>query len=371
MSTAGDPRRGPRPAGSPRSTIRDVAAAAGVHPGTASRALNPATADMVNEATAKRVRQAARQLAYRPNLTARWLKTRRSDTIGVLIPDLTNPLFPPIVRGIEDRLAEEQLVPLLGNTDNDQARELLVLERMHARQVDGFILATASRDRALPVDAGVDDVPVVLVNRVSEDGRTPSASVDDVAGMRAVVAHLAGLGHRRIAHVAGPQSLSTGHNRLDGFIAGMRAAGLAVADDDVILTEVFSEAEGLRAATELLGRSTGATAIVAANDSLALGVYRALDDAGLACPAEVSVTGFNDAALVDRLRPPLTTVRVPHYEMGLQAAQLMVERLAGGGGATSKAVLLPPELVVRGSTGPVRPRAGRPSSRRRGGGAGR
>ncbi len=351
-------------------TIREVARMAGVHPGTVSRALNASTRALVNEATARRVDQAARQLRYRPNHSARSLKTQRSDTIGVIVPDLTNPLFPPIVRGLEDRLADAGFVALVGNTDNDEGRERLVFERMQSRHVDGFVLATATRRHAGPEAAEPDETPVVLVNRVTRDASVPSVSVDDAAGMRATVQYLAELGHLRIAHIAGPQGFSTGYGRYHGFITGMRESDLAFDPSLVFFADVFSEAEGYRCGVELL--ATGSpTAIVAANDSLALGVMRAVSEAGIACPEEVSVTGFNDMAFVDRLQPPLTTVRVPHYQLGYQAAQLMLERLSEGEGATTKAILLRPELIVRASTGPVGPAAARPASRRRRGGAGR
>src|SRR5881398_683551 len=126
------------------ATLRDVAAAARVHPATASRALNPETRILVSEDTARRVSDAAARLGYRPNTVARSLRTRRSHTIGVLIPDLTNPLFPPIVRGLEDRLAADGYVALIGNTDGDDDREQMVFELMRARHVDGFVLATAT-----------------------------------------------------------------------------------------------------------------------------------------------------------------------------------------------------------------------------------
>lgn len=357
-------------AGSRSVTIREVAALAGVHPGTASRALSPSTRKLVNEQTARRVEQAARQLRYRPNHSARTLKTRRSDTIGVLVPDLTNPLFPPIVRGIEDRLALAGYVAVIGNTDNTEEHEERVFERMRSRHVDGFILATASRRRAVPGRAPEITEPVVLVNRVSDDASVPSVSVDDAAGMRAAVRHLADLGHRRIAHVAGPQFLSTGFGRYQGLVGGMAEAGLDFDPTLVAFAEVFSEDEGHRCGRELLAAG-GFTALMAANDSLALGVMRAAEEAGVDCPRKVSITGFNDMAFVDRVRPPLTTVRVPQYQLGYQAAQLMLERLSDGDGVPTKAVLLRPELVVRGSTGPVSPRAGRPASRQRTAGGGR
>src|SRR6201999_3734505 len=151
------------------ATLRDVAAAARVHPATASRALNPETRILVSEDTARRVTEVAARLGYRPNPVARSLRTRRSHTVGVLIPDLNNPLFPPIVRGLEDKLAAVGYVGLIRNTDSDPGRERMPFGQMRARQVDGFALATATlHDRLLP-DVAAADVPVLLMNRLSQD----------------------------------------------------------------------------------------------------------------------------------------------------------------------------------------------------------
>jgi len=330
-------------------TLRDVAARAGVHPATASRALNESTRRLVREETVRRVLEAARSLDYQPDHLARGLKTRRSSTIGVLVPDLTNPLFPPIVRGIEDRLALKGYVALIGNTDNDAAREERVVDQMRARFIDGLIAATAQRHHPLLVEVATSGLPVVLVNRVVEDHLLPSVSVDDQAGIRQAVGHLVGLGHRRIAHVAGPQHLSTGHGRYLGLRAGLEAVGLSVEEGHVVFAGSFSEEEGYRCTSELLARRPLPSAIVAGNDMLALGALRALAAAGLACPGEVSLIGFNDMPLVDRVSPPLTTIRLPQYEVGSEAAEMLLERLAGNDGPV-KTILLPPELVVRAST---------------------
>lgn len=346
---------GPTVAG--QVTLRDVARLAGVHPGTASRALNPQTRALVNAATAERVVEAARRLVYRPNPAARSLKTRRSYTIGVLIPDLTNPLFPPIIRAIEDHLAAHGYVALIGSTDNDAARERLIFDGMRSRHVDGFILATARHRHPLLGDVADAETAVVLVNRLAEHRAFPSASVDDALGVRLAVAHLAALGHRHIGHVAGPQSVSTGIGRQQGFRAGMLAVGLAVDPQLVLPTRAFAEHEGQRACRALLARGRPVTAIVAGNDLLALGCYAALEAAGLRCPDDVSVVGFNDMPFIDRLRPPLTSVRIPHAILGEAAARLVLERIANRRGPVT-ALFLSPELVVRGSTAPPSSTAG-------------
>jgi LacI family transcriptional regulator, galactose operon repressor len=330
-------------------TIRDVARVAKVHPGTVSRALNEQTRALVNPETAQRVLEAAEQLGYRPNPIARGLKTNRSYTIGVLIPDITNPLFPPILRGIEDRLDQAGYTSLIVNTENDADLERTRLAAMRARQVDGFISATARLDRELLRELTDAGVPLVLVNRSLEDRSTPAVTVDDRQGIRLAVEHVAGLGHRRIGHLAGPQNTSTGHRRYLGFLEAMHAAGLDPPDHDVTFSDWFTEEEGARRCAELLDRSEHLTAIVAANDLLAIGCYDTLEARGLRCPEDVSVVGFNDMPFVGHLRPPLTTVRVPQREIGTVAADLLLERLADDS-QSSREVLLEPALVVRGST---------------------
>ena len=332
-------------------TLRDVAARAGVHPATASRALNPETRLLVKEDTARRVLDAAESLGYHPNPVARSLRTRRSHTVGVLIPDLTNPLFPPIVRALEDRLAAAGYVALIGNTDGDDERERLVFQQMRARHVDGMVLATAHLSDPLLADAARAGLPVVLMNRMAADHSLPSVSVDNERGMQIAVAHLAAEGHKKIAHIAGPQEVSTGLSRYQGFVSAMEAHGLVPDPDLIVTAKAFSIEEGMRCTRALLERRTGCTAVAAGNDMLAVGCLAALEEIGLNCPADASVVGFNDMPFIDRLRPPLTTIRFPHYQLGTEAAQLLLERIAGQGGPV-KVLYLTPELVVRGSTAP-------------------
>src|SRR3954470_17749107 len=331
-------------------TLRDVARLAGVHPGTVSRALNPATEGLVNDETVRRVRDAAAELGYRPNPMARGLKTNRTYTIGVLIPDIQNPLFPPIIRGIDDRLGSAGYTPLIANTDNDPQRERNDVEAMRTRQVDGFITATARRDHELLDEVARLEAPVVLVNRRTEDDTLPSATADDRDGVRLAVAHLVELGHRRIGAVAGPQDLSTGLHRHEGFLAALAGHGLE--RERVGFGSAFTEREGARVCEELLAVAPDVTAIVAGNDLMALGCYDVLAERGLACPGQVSIVGFNDMPFAGKFNPPLTTVRIPHYEIGAAAADLLLERLADPA-AAPRHVMLAPEFVVRGSTAPA------------------
>jgi LacI family transcriptional regulator len=334
-------------------TLRDVAADAGVHPATASRALNPGTRALVNEETARRVLDSAERLGYRPNPIARGLKTNRSYTIGVVVPDLRNPLFPPIARGVEERLEPSGYTSLLANTDNDNEREKLSFEALRARQVDGFITGTARRQHPLLRELADTGIPLVQVNRRMDDDDIPSVVADDIAGVRLAVEHLVELGHRRIAHVAGSLEVSTGQQRFDGFLTAMADRGVDVDEAMIPTARNYSEAEGYRLTRALLEAGASFTAILAGNDLMALGCIDALNEAGLRCPDDVSVVGFNDMDWSARFAPPLTTVRVPHHEMGVEAAALLLDRLAGGATQPARHLVLPVEMVVRGSSAPV------------------
>lgn len=333
----------------PRVTIRDVAERVGVHPSTVSRVLNPATRGRITPEIVDKVTKAARKLGYTPNQTAQGLRTNRTRTIGVLIPDITNPLFPPVIRGIEDALGGEGYTAILGNTDNIAARERDAVMNMRARQVDGLILATARRDDPIIAQCVGDGLPVVLVNRSAATDGVSAVVNDDALGIALAVRHLKKLGHTAIAHIAGPRALSTGETRRQSFVAAMEEAGLTPDPTLIAETNAFSEDEGLRAATSLIAGGKRFTAIVAANDLLALGTYEALADAHLACPDDISVTGFNDMPFVDRLTPPLTTVRIPHYELGREAARRLLE-LIEAPDSPARSTTLRPELIVRGST---------------------
>jgi LacI family transcriptional regulator len=336
--------------------MRDVARAAGVHPGTVSRVLNPRTRALVNPATADRVDQVAREMGYSLNPIARGLKTRRTFSIGVLIPDLTNPLFPPIIRGIERVLDAAGYTALVASTDGDPARERQRLETLVARQVDGFVIATAERRHPVVADAIASDVAVVLVNRTIEGGGVFAVVPDDRRGSAMAVEHLAALGHRRIAHIAGPQATSTGLLRNRGFTEAMEDRGLPVERGLIAHADAFTIAAGRKAARALLAGEPP-TGIVAANDLLALGAYSALHEAGLRCPQDVSVVGFNDMPFADRFAPPLTTIHIPHGQIGARAAELLLERIEDPA-ATPQTLMFEPSLTVRESTA-APPRAAR------------
>jgi LacI family transcriptional regulator len=332
-------------------TLRDVAARAGVHPATASRALNPDTKGMTSADTAERVLRAAEELGYQPNTVARSLRTARSSSIGVVVPDLTNPLFPPIVRGIEAELTPRGYVLLIVNTDNSARQEEQLIASLRSRSIDGLILATARLSHPLIETLAQSDLPVVLVNRRREGLPLPCVIPDDAAGIRLAVEHLAGLGHRRIAHIAGPQDTSTGIARMGAFRAAVAAHGLAEQEALIKQCDSWSEHEGARGLRELLDGGASFTAVIAGNDMLAVGCYDVLTERGIGCPEDISVVGFNDMPFVDKLRPALTTVHIPQHDLGAEAAKLLLAQMRHLR-REERSVLLPVWLAVRQSTGP-------------------
>ncbi|MEZ5115361.1 MAG: LacI family DNA-binding transcriptional regulator [Candidatus Nanopelagicales bacterium] len=339
------------------ATLKDIAQKVGLHPATVSRALNPRTSHLVNPATVAKVRKAAAAMDYVPNPMAAGLRTSRTHTIGVVIPDLTNPLFPGMVRGIQDTLSRSGYTPLLVNTDNDPDAEAKVVASLSARRVDAFIVATARRNHPLLAELS-EKYPVVLINRVTESVQLPSVAADDQHGIRLAVEHLYGLGHRDIAHVAGPNWSSTGHDRAQAFTRAMREHGLSTAKR-VSAVDAWSIESAHEVAGRLLRADAAVTAVVAGNDQLAIGTFQAARDLKRRCPRDLSVVGYNDMPFMDLVEPSLTTVRVPQHDIGSEAARLVLSLLLEPGSAPIKQVRLTPELIVRGSTAPLRPRAAR------------
>ncbi|MGJ4948811.1 LacI family DNA-binding transcriptional regulator [Bradyrhizobium sp. HKCCYLS20291] len=342
------PATGLRTAAPARPTIKDVAARCGVHPSTVSRALSPAMKHLVATDVADRIRAAANALGYRLNMAAKGLRTGRSGLIGVLAPDIADPGFPPVLSGIADHLNAEGYATIVVDVGCKGSEQDLV-DRLIARGVDGLVLATVSLRDDVVKHCLDTALPVVLLNRVDAAGMLPSAASDDAAGMRLAVEHLVALGHQRIGHVAGPQEISTGARRRAGFEASVHDAGLPARHAPIEIADTYTRADGREAALRLLARRTRPTAIVAANDLLALGVYDALAELGLSCPRDVSVVGHNDMPFVDMVAPPLTTVRIAQRDMGEAAARLLLARVADPA-AAAEHIVLRPQLIVRGST---------------------
>jgi LacI family transcriptional regulator len=335
-----------------RVRLSDVARTAGVHTATASRALNPAARHEVNAETVRRVERAARRLGYVPNTLARGLRTSRSFVIALIVPDITNALFPPIVRGAERLLSAAGFTLVLTDTSNDPVTERAQVSTMRARGVDGFIVATARWNDPVVRELAEAEVPTVLVNRRDSTARLPYIGGDDRSGVTMCVQHLAELGHRHIVHLAGPNNTSTGRERTAAFRSAMRSRGLP-STGTVVECSAYTEEAGAEAAEALIDKGARFTALVAANDLLAIGAQETLTNRGLKCPTDVSVTGYNDINLMSRLTPPLTTVRVPLHLMGELAATALLQWIGTPDSHPAVQTLLPVEFVARGTTAPA------------------
>ena len=330
-----------------RVTLADVAKIAGVNPGTVSRSLNPQTENQVNKETVRKIRKIAKELGYTPNTVARGLRTRKSLTIGVVIPDLTNPIFPPLVRGVDSYLLPRGYSALIVNSDGNVDTELVLINSLMERQVDGLIIATGHGGDEMLKDFHTRGVYAVMVNRESPGVPYPTVTGDDGAGISAAIEHLAALGHTEYIHLAGPSDSSTSKIRAHTFTIECKRLGL---NGKIIKTTAYSIEAGQTAMDKFLDHKPSPfTAIVAGNDLLALGAYHSLRTHGLNCPDDVSVIGFNNMPFTNDFQPPMTTVNVPHFDMGVEAARLLLSQFEDEESAPVK-VTLPVSLIIRDST---------------------
>ncbi len=299
-------------------------------------------------AGADRISVAMNELGFRPSAVARWLKSGKTLTLGLVVPDVTNPFFASIVKGVESVAHTGGYTVVLCNTDESADREHEVLERMVDR-VDGLLLAPARDDAETAESIAALGVPVVLVDRTLPDpGRADVVLIDNAGGAAAAAAHLLGLGHRRLGLISGPIDTTPGAERHGGFVA-------ACDDEANVIVEMadFREAGGYQAAMRLFGQSAPPTAVLAANNMMTIGLLRALHDLGLRIPRDVSVVGFDDHALADLLDPPLTVVDRPTENQGAVAARMLMSRLTDGADRPGRTVRLETKLIVRSSTSSV------------------
>jgi LacI family transcriptional regulator len=332
-----------------RATITDVASEAGVHPSTVSRVLNGHAGSTIRPATRERVLAAADVLGYRPSALARSLRLQRTLTLGMLVPDITNPFFSSIIKGAEDAARERGYNLILCNSEDQPEREAAYLQLLRERQVDGVLIASSQMADETIEGLRADSFPFVLVNRAAQDGEDLAVVVDNHAAAVEVVAHLAALGHRRIGHIAGPQNTTTGRDRREGYEAGVRAHGLAHEPALVVEADAFSEDAGDRALGMMLAGPARPTAVFAANDLIAVGMLQRLRRIGVRVPDDLSIVGFNDIPLAGLLEPALTTVRVPQLAMGVAGAHLLIDRLEGRPIGEIR-LTLPTELIIRASS---------------------
>jgi len=331
-----------------RPTIYDVARLAGVSTATVSRALNGT--GQIAAPTRAAIEAAVEQLGYRANTIARSLVTKSTQTIALLLPDITNPFYAALVSGVQEYTLGHGYTMLLCTTEGDPGREEQYLSLLRAKQVDGALVDGL----LLPPDRIArfvrDGFPIVCLDRDIESDSIPLVQVDNRLGGQIATEHLLRLGHTRIAHVRGARVLGISEQRLAGYRAALDGAGI-VPDPELVADGSFTEEGGYEGARALLARSPGVTAIFAANDLSAIGVLSAIAASGRRVPEDISVVGFDDLRLSAFMSPPLTTIKQPAAAIAQLATKLLID-LTRGEQAEQVLHLLEPALVVRGSTAP-------------------
>jgi LacI family transcriptional regulator len=335
-------------------TLRDVAAAAKVHVATASRALDAETAHPVSRETRDRVKRVAEELGYRHHMMARGLRRGFSSTVGVVVADLGNPYTAPVLRGLQHVLERADYMALMTESRDESAALERAVGHLLARQVDGLVILAARSGDLDRILEWMARVPVVLAVRSLSGSGVPAVTHDDLGGARLAAGHLAELGHRRVVQLPGPQDMQPFKDRQNGFAEAAAGLGLEAWSVPEASRPVF--AEGRRLMTEALTAGREATGVFAHNDAMAMGAVRALRVAGLDCPRDVSVVGYNDVPMADCFDPPLTTIRLDGHEVGRQAAEAVLAAIRGLP-VPDRGPSVPAELVVRAS-------ASRPAARR-------
>jgi LacI family transcriptional regulator len=333
-----------------KTRIKDVAREAGVSTATVSHVIN--NTRFVSPETRERVMRAIERCNYYPNAHARSLASGRSDTLGLLISDISNPFFPELVKSIEAAAFEKGYNVILSNTDYDAERTLNNVRRFIERKVAGVALMTSELDPALIDELARCHVPVVFLDIGSAGVCMSNILVDYEAGIGEAINHLAWLGHRKIAYVGGPTRLRSAARRLEAFRDSM-AHYLPDSEPSAICEADFRLEGGRRAAHEIFSSSETPTAIVVANDMMALGVIAECHERKLHVPDDISVVGFDDIAFASLSNPPLTTVRLPRIDLGRKAVEALMATIEHPD-SQGVEVNIPTYLVLRESTAPAR-----------------
>ncbi|MEJ6004441.1 LacI family DNA-binding transcriptional regulator [Paucibacter sp. AS339] len=335
------------------STIKDVAALAGVSFTTVSHVLNDTRP--VSAEARRRVLAAVDEIGYLPSAVARSLRKSETKIIGVLVPNVQNPFFAELVCGVEEccRLAGYSV--FLCNSDNDPKRQQQYMRTLLEKRVDGLLLSSAGDDEALARIFKLASVPSVTVDRLVPGARADRVSVHNQKGAYNAVRHLIELGHRRIACISGPSEFEVARERCEGWRQALREAGIEP-DERLVIESDFSSPGGYESARHLLreqaskpSTKTRITGIFASNDMMAIGALRAAAELGLKVPQQVSIVGFDDIELSHYVFPALTTVGCGVRQLGTEAARVLIERIEQPG-AELKEVLLTPHLVLRESS---------------------
>ena len=330
------------------ATIKQIAALAGVSTATVSHVLNQTA--YVSPALSQRVMKVVGELNYRPNIVARSLRTRRSRTVGMVIPNIANPFFPVEVRGVEDVLRQAGYHLIVGNSDNDPAREEEYYRTFCARKVDGLVLVVTPKDPPKYLRGhNWDETPIVFIDREYEGVPGDAVMGDSTAASYRAVSHLIEYGHRRIGIVTGPLHMLMAGRRLRGYRRALATHGIP-APPELIREGRYDISSGYEETRALLSLPTRPTAIFACSGVAALGCLRALSEAGVKCPAEMSLVSYDDLDWFDICVPRVTAVGNPAYQLGFTAAEMLVQRISKELTGPPRRKVLKANLIVRDSS---------------------
>ena len=334
--------------------IKQIANRARVSIGTVSNVISGNRP--VSAALAERVQTAIRELDYHPNHVARSLKVKQTNMLGMIIPDITNPFFPEVMRGAEDASRERKYLLVTANTNEHGEREHEAISILRSHRVDGLLVAIAPGTHVMERirSAAHAGTPVVFLDRAPRGPKLDSVTIDNAKGAKNCVRHLIRLGHREIAIITGSLALEIGRQRLSGYEGALKEESIKVRQS-MILEGDFREPSGYRCAKEILVRQHRPTALFVSNGMMALGVLRALDELGMRCPQDISVATFDELPFASALRPRLTCVAQPAYELGFKGANLLIDRIEGKLTAAPIQIELASELKICESTSRQKP----------------
>lgn len=329
------------------ATMKDVAQRAGVSPSTVSHVINETR--FVSQQLRDRVLHAMSELNYQPSAVARSLRTKRTQVVALVIPDITNPYFPEVARGVQDVAEENEYSVILCNTDRVRGRELRFLKALRGQWVDGLILNPSEVTSGDLQDLQDAQIPVVLIGSQIDHPDLDVVMVNNVQGAYDAVSHLIDLGHRRIGLVGGQRAASSGEQRFQGYIRALADHDIPV-DEEIITEGRFTREGGYESMKRLLALQSPPTAVFASSDVMAIGALMAIQEQGLQVPNDVSLVGFDDIAEASTTTPKLTTVSQPKYQTGEVAAQLLFDRVEGASPGERQKIVLSHQLVIRDST---------------------
>ena len=327
------------------ATIYSIAKKIGISASTVSRALR--NSGYVRKELKEQIFAVAKEMEYEPNLVAVGLLSKQSYSLGLVLPDITNPYFPEIARGVEDAASKNGYNVFLCNTDGITSKEASYLKLLRSKQIDGVIFIAANEDPVGPRRLQKANIPIVLVDR-RVDIQCDYVTADNFRGGFIATRHLLERGHRRIAVVTGPAKLSSSIQRLEGYKAALQDEGVKFSESLVIEGD-YQAKGGYASASAFLSMNPRPTAVFVCNDLMAIGLMEAFEQYGVSVPKDCSIVGYDDTMLASVCRPKLTTVSQPKYEMGSLACEIMIDRLKRPDAKLMSEVFMP-KLVIREST---------------------